>query len=175
MTTISCCSDFFFPCALQELQAIRGTKNMLIKVITHSGLRTFQQRVELRTAAYLLWGYLYRFLGISSEDAAPTGAGMPQHRAFGQSLHVRRRHFKHHCDRTHKKGFRFSSKPPLCFSNSRAMSLNLDKCIEQLYRCEILPEATVKQLCDKLKEVLIYESNVQNISSPVTVVGDVHG
>ena len=50
------------------------------------------------------------------------------------------------------------------------MALNLDKCIDQLYRCEILPEATVKQLCDKLKEVLIYESNVQNISSPVTVV-----
>jgi len=58
---------------------------------------------------------------------------------------------------------------------ANTMALNLDKCIEQLYRCEILPEATVKQLCDKLKEVLIYESNVQNISSPVTVVGDVHG
>lgn len=53
--------------------------------------------------------------------------------------------------------------------------INLDKCIEQLYRCEVLPEVTIKQLCDKLKEILIYESNIQAISSPVTVVGDLHG
>ncbi|KAL6080078.1 Protein phosphatase 2A catalytic subunit B, variant 2 [Balamuthia mandrillaris] len=56
-----------------------------------------------------------------------------------------------------------------------AANINLDKCIEQLYRCELLPETTIKQLCDKLKEILIYESNVLNISAPVTVVGDVHG
>lgn len=54
-------------------------------------------------------------------------------------------------------------------------SFDLDKCIDQLYRSEILPEATVKQLCEKLKEILIYESNVQSISAPLTVVGDVHG
>jgi len=54
-------------------------------------------------------------------------------------------------------------------------ALNLDKCIAQLYRREILPETTIKILCDKLKEILIYESNLQNISSPITVVGDIHG
>jgi len=54
-------------------------------------------------------------------------------------------------------------------------SLNLDKCIQQLWRCEILPEGTVKQLCDKLKELLIYESNVLTLSSPLSIVGDVHG
>lgn len=55
------------------------------------------------------------------------------------------------------------------------MELNLDKCLEQLYRAEQLPERTMKQVCDLLKETLIYESNIQNIASPVTVVGDVHG
>ena len=54
-------------------------------------------------------------------------------------------------------------------------ALDLDKCIEVLYKGEILPESTIKQLCDKLKEILIYESNVQSIPAPVTVVGDVHG
>ena len=54
-------------------------------------------------------------------------------------------------------------------------ALDLDKCIEQLKRCEILPEGTVKEICTKLKELLIYESNVQQVSVPVTVVGDVHG
>jgi hypothetical protein len=42
-------------------------------------------------------------------------------------------------------------------------------------RGEVLPERTVKQLCDKLKEQLIYESNVLSLSSPLTVVGDLHG
>lgn len=58
---------------------------------------------------------------------------------------------------------------------AKGSNFNLDKCIEQIYRCEILPETTIKQICDKLKETLIYESNIQDISSPVTVVGDVHG
>eukprot|EP01112_Ceratiomyxa_fruticulosa_P019983 TRINITY_DN667_c0_g1_i1.p1 TRINITY_DN667_c0_g1~~TRINITY_DN667_c0_g1_i1.p1 ORF type:complete len:309 (+),score=54.01 TRINITY_DN667_c0_g1_i1:222-1148(+) len=55
------------------------------------------------------------------------------------------------------------------------MSLNLDKCIEQLQRCEILSEGTIKEICEKVKEILIYESNVQQLKLPVTVVGDVHG
>jgi len=53
--------------------------------------------------------------------------------------------------------------------------LDMDKCIDLLYKGEILPEITVKQICDKLKELLIYESNVLSIPAPVTVVGDVHG
>ncbi|KYQ88302.1 putative protein serine/threonine phosphatase [Tieghemostelium lacteum] len=55
------------------------------------------------------------------------------------------------------------------------MSLNLDHCIEKLQKCEILPESTVKEITDRMKELLISESNVQEIKSPVTVVGDVHG
>ncbi|ODQ77571.1 hypothetical protein BABINDRAFT_163307 [Babjeviella inositovora NRRL Y-12698] len=51
----------------------------------------------------------------------------------------------------------------------------LDRCLERLYRKELLPEVTVQALCAKLKELLIRESNVVYILTPVTVVGDIHG
>ncbi len=41
--------------------------------------------------------------------------------------------------------------------------------------CAPLTELEVKQLCDKAKEILIEESNVQPVRAPVTVCGDVHG
>lgn len=41
--------------------------------------------------------------------------------------------------------------------------------------CKALSEAQVKDLCDKAREALIEESNVQPIKCPVTVCGDVHG
>ena len=70
--------------------------------------------------------------------------------------------------------------------DSRAEVKELDAWIEQLYNCQQLSEAHVKSLCDKVKvtfsqiafqakEILTKESNVQNVSSPVTVCGDVHG
>lgn len=31
------------------------------------------------------------------------------------------------------------------------------------------------ELCDKAKEILTHESNVQEVRCPVTVCGDVHG
>ncbi|KAH9277871.1 Serine/threonine-protein phosphatase 2A catalytic subunit alpha isoform [Echinococcus granulosus] len=59
--------------------------------------------------------------------------------------------------------------------DSRSEVKELDAWIEQLYNCQQLSEAHVKSLCDKAKEILTKESNVQNVSSPVTVCGDVHG
>ncbi|MCQ2820730.1 MAG: serine/threonine-protein phosphatase [archaeon] len=50
-----------------------------------------------------------------------------------------------------------------------------DKWLESLYKGECLPENDVKILCDKVKELLIEESNVQPVSAPVTVCGDIHG
>ncbi len=47
--------------------------------------------------------------------------------------------------------------------------------LEQISKCQFLPEPDVKRLCDKVKELLIEESNVQPVSSPVTVCGDIHG
>ena len=49
------------------------------------------------------------------------------------------------------------------------MSSDLDEQIERLKRCEYLKESEVKLLCDKAKEILIDESNVQRVDAPVTV------
>ena len=51
----------------------------------------------------------------------------------------------------------------------------LDEWIEQLYDCKPLAEKNVKMLCDKAKDILAKEENVQPVRAPVTVCGDVHG
>ena len=48
---------------------------------------------------------------------------------------------------------------------------DLDQWIEQLKKCEYIKESEVKTLCQRAKEILIEESNVQNVESPVTVSG----
>ncbi|KAF8872795.1 serine/threonine specific protein phosphatase [Gymnopilus junonius] len=52
---------------------------------------------------------------------------------------------------------------------------DLDKWIEQLRNCHHLSESDMKKLCDRLKNILLEESNIQPISSPVTICGDIHG
>ena len=52
---------------------------------------------------------------------------------------------------------------------------DLDRQIEQLKKCEYIKESEVKALCAKARDILIEESNVQRISSPITVCGDIHG
>ncbi|XP_062919118.1 serine/threonine-protein phosphatase 4 catalytic subunit B isoform X2 [Mobula hypostoma] len=52
---------------------------------------------------------------------------------------------------------------------------DLDRQIEQLRRCELIKENEVKALCAKAREILVEESNVQQVDSPVTVCGDIHG
>jgi diadenosine tetraphosphatase ApaH/serine/threonine PP2A family protein phosphatase len=52
---------------------------------------------------------------------------------------------------------------------------NIDSWIETLRQCKHLPEQDVKTLCEMVKELLIEESNVQPVNSPVTVCGDIHG
>jgi hypothetical protein len=39
----------------------------------------------------------------------------------------------------------------------------------------VLPERDLRILCEKVKEILIEESNVQPVSAPVTICGDIHG
>lgn len=61
-----------------------------------------------------------------------------------------------------------------------ASSLNngdLDRFMEQLLSesCKPLSEEEVKSLCEKAREILMEESNVQAVSCPVTVSGDIHG
>lgn len=50
-----------------------------------------------------------------------------------------------------------------------ASQSELDRQIEQLKRCEYLKESEVKALCQKAREILVDESNVQRIDAPVTV------
>jgi hypothetical protein len=45
----------------------------------------------------------------------------------------------------------------------------LDEQIEQLKRCKYLQESEVKALCLRTQEILMDESNVQRVDSPVTV------
>lgn len=52
---------------------------------------------------------------------------------------------------------------------------DLDACIEKLKNKQLLGEALLREICEKTKEVLMRESNVVHVSSPVTVVGDIHG
>jgi serine/threonine-protein phosphatase PPG1 len=52
---------------------------------------------------------------------------------------------------------------------------NLDACISQLLKKQLLHETVLKEICEKTKEVLMREGNVVHISAPVTVVGDIHG
>jgi len=51
----------------------------------------------------------------------------------------------------------------------------VDAWIEKLFKCNPLLEYEVQQLCEKAREVLMEESNVQPVRCPVTVCGDVHG
>lgn len=54
------------------------------------------------------------------------------------------------------------------------MSL-VDETIELLRTFRHVPEEMVKQLCYKAQELLIEESNVQLVYTPVTICGDIHG
>ncbi len=51
----------------------------------------------------------------------------------------------------------------------------IDKQIALLQKGEIITELEVKNLCVKAKEILVEESNVQRVDSPVTICGDIHG
>ena len=47
--------------------------------------------------------------------------------------------------------------------------LDLDAWLEKIRRCEPLEEHELKSLCARVKELLVEESNVQSVHSPVTV------
>lgn len=52
---------------------------------------------------------------------------------------------------------------------------NIDSWLETLKGGGLLPERDLRILCEKVKEILIEESNVQPVSAPVTICGDIHG
>merc|ERR1712137_1484004 len=65
--------------------------------------------------------------------------------------------------------------PRFPLSDGGVMASDLDIQIEQLRRCEIISEKQVKSLCDKAREILMEEANVQRVDAPVTICGDIHG
>ena len=58
--------------------------------------------------------------------------------------------------------------------DKKESSKEIDSWIEQLKECKQLQENHVKFLCDRAKDILSKESNVQEVHCPVTVCGDVH-
>lgn len=52
---------------------------------------------------------------------------------------------------------------------------NIEKWLSMAKEGKVLPERDLRILCEKIKEILIEESNVQPVSSPVTICGDIHG
>jgi len=52
---------------------------------------------------------------------------------------------------------------------------DLDSWIASIRNCELLPERDLKHLCEYVQEVLLEESTVQPVQSPVTICGDIHG
>ena len=50
-----------------------------------------------------------------------------------------------------------------------------DRWLETVKGGTILPERELRILCEKIKEILIEESNVQPVKAPVVICGDIHG
>jgi len=57
----------------------------------------------------------------------------------------------------------------------KSSGLDLDKWIEEVEQKKKLPERDFHTLCDMVKDILGEESNVQPVSTPVIVCGDIHG
>lgn len=55
------------------------------------------------------------------------------------------------------------------------MAFDLDDCLEKAYKKTLLDPLVIKQICSKLKSLLVKQSNVASVKTPCTIVGDVHG
>jgi len=54
-------------------------------------------------------------------------------------------------------------------------ALDFDEMISACKKCKYLPEPDMRRLCDYVCEILLEESNVCPVQSPVTICGDIHG
>ena len=51
----------------------------------------------------------------------------------------------------------------------------IDEWLARLHEGKCLPEKDLRELCERTKEILMEESNVQPVQAPVIVCGDIHG
>jgi len=54
-------------------------------------------------------------------------------------------------------------------------SSNLDKYIEKLLKDQLLLESEAKEVCNIVKDILSKEKNILEVSTPITICGDIHG
>ena len=52
---------------------------------------------------------------------------------------------------------------------------DLDAWIASIQKCELLPEHDLKHLCEYVQELMLEESTVHPVQSPVTICGDING
>ena len=57
----------------------------------------------------------------------------------------------------------------------QGMGGDLDEWIALVRKCELIPERDLKHLCEYVQEIMLEESTVQPVQSPVTICGDIHG
>ena len=53
--------------------------------------------------------------------------------------------------------------------------MDIGKCIERVKSAKLLNEKELRAVCIKVKEILGEESNVEPVTTPITVCGDLHG
>ena len=54
-------------------------------------------------------------------------------------------------------------------------SNDIDFWLETVKGGAVLPERALRMVCEKVKEILLEESNVQPVAAPVNICGDIHG
>ena len=52
---------------------------------------------------------------------------------------------------------------------------DIDSWIAHVKDGGLLPEPTLRLLCEKVKEILVDEDNVVHVEAPVTIVADIRG
>jgi len=53
--------------------------------------------------------------------------------------------------------------------------MEIDRYLSELIKEKAIPEASLRKLCEKVKEILMEEPNCVPVQAPVTICGDIHG
>lgn len=53
--------------------------------------------------------------------------------------------------------------------------MDINECLSVLRNKKCLPERELRLVCEQVKEILLEESNIHSVNSPVNICGDIHG